>query len=59
MHSKIDAKGMTHVRTYLRQHPPTDSPALFVTDVGKPPDVLGRASDLAAHPEALRRQTPG
>jgi site-specific recombinase XerC len=35
MQGKIDAKGMTHVRTYLRQRPPTDSPALFVTDEGK------------------------
>jgi len=26
---------MAHVRTYLRQRPPTDSPALFVTDQGK------------------------
>jgi site-specific recombinase XerC len=36
MQGKIDGKALAHVRTYLRLRPDTDSPALFVTDAGKP-----------------------
>src|SRR5919198_4744647 len=35
MQGKVDAKGMADVRAHLGLHPQTDSPALFVTDVGK------------------------
>ena len=35
MQGKVDAKGMAYVRAHLGLHPQTDSPALFVTDVGK------------------------
>jgi site-specific recombinase XerD len=36
MQGKIDPKAMTHVGTYLQLRPQTDSPALCVTDEGKP-----------------------